>query len=144
MSYVESNLMNAESVIYTAKMHWIIYIKSIGILLVSILMLFSAETRALSVIGLVVAAGFWLVAWIQVISTELAVTNKRIIAKIGFIRRNTIELEHAKVESLSVNQTIPGRILNYGTLIVNGVGGNRLPVCKISKPLEFRQQTNRR
>ena len=142
MSYVESNLTNNESVIYTAKMHWIVYLKGIGVLILGVLMVLTKDVRIMGLMVIVISIGFFFVAWLEVVTTELAVTSKRIIAKIGFIRRNTIELNHSKVESLSVNQTIMGRILNYGTIVVNGTGGNRLPVAKISNPLEFRRKSN--
>ena len=71
-------------------------------------------------------------AWIARFSTELAVTTLRVIAKFGFIRRETIELNHVKVESFTIDQSVMGRILGYGTLTINGTGGIRtpIPVCR--------------
>jgi uncharacterized membrane protein YdbT with pleckstrin-like domain len=142
MSYVESNLLPDEEILYRANIHWIVYLKSMGICLVSLLFMFSADTIYLGFIGLIVAGAFWLIAWLKVVTTELVVTSKRIIAKVGFIRRNTIELNLNKVESISVNQTIIARILNYGTVVIHGTGNSRLPVAQISKPLKFRNESN--
>ncbi|CAI1715215.1 Bacterial membrane flanked domain [Serratia quinivorans] len=79
---------------------------------------------------------------IKIITTELALTNKRIIAKFGFIRRSTVELRLEKVESIGVDQSILGRILGYGTIVVKGTGGTATPIPSISKPLEFRRVVN--
>jgi len=79
--------------------------------------------------------------FIYKISTELAVTNKRVIAKAGFIKRETIELNHNKVESFSVDQSILGRILNYGNLIVRGTRGVQTPIKNIDNPLAFRKSS---
>ncbi len=79
-------------------------------------------------------------AIIEVISTELAVTSKRVIAKIGFIQRHTIELNHSKVESFNVDQGILGRIFDFGKVTVNRTGGAKLPVPNIASPLDFRRK----
>ncbi|QIO10222.1 PH domain-containing protein [Acinetobacter lanii] len=85
---------------------------------------------------------FLLIAFINVWTTELAITNRRIIAKTGLIRRNTIELKVTRVESLGVDQGILGRIFNFGSIIVKGIGGSNAPIPYIAKPLEFRQRVN--
>ena len=73
------------------------------------------------------------------ISTELAVTNKRVVAKTGFIKRSTIELNLSKVESIQVHQGLFGRILNYGSLVVSGAGNPQAPIPNIADPKSFRR-----
>lgn len=68
------------------------------------------------------------------------VTSKRVITKLGLIRRNTIELNHKKVESFHVHQSIIGRIFDYGTIIIIGAGGGKTSIPDIDSPLEFRRQ----
>jgi uncharacterized membrane protein YdbT with pleckstrin-like domain len=89
---------------------------------------------------------FFVMAYLKYISTELAITNKRLIAKVGFISRKTIEINLSKIESLSVEQGIFGRIFNYGTIIVSGSGASHAPISGISNPIDFRkhvlEQTN--
>jgi uncharacterized membrane protein YdbT with pleckstrin-like domain len=72
-------------------------------------------------------------------STELAITSKRVIAKMGLIKRNTVERNHSKVESFNVDESILGRILGFGTLIINGTGRGMTPIPSIESPLEFRR-----
>ena len=95
-----------------------------------------------SLVGVVVGGVLIAIAAIHVLTTELALTNKRIIAKSGLIRRNTIELKTNRVESLGVNQGILGRIFNFGSIVVKGVGGSHAPIPYIARPMEFRQQVN--
>ena len=73
-------------------------------------------------------------------TTELVITNRRIIAKVGLISRHTIEINLSKVESISVSQSILGRLLNYGDLEIVGTGGTREPILYISEPLMFRRK----
>jgi uncharacterized membrane protein YdbT with pleckstrin-like domain len=82
---------------------------------------------------------FWLMAYISYKSTELAVTNKRTVAKFGFISRHTIEMNLSKIETIQVKQSLLGRIFDYGSLIIAGAGIPQEPIPGISQPLEFRR-----
>jgi uncharacterized membrane protein YdbT with pleckstrin-like domain len=81
----------------------------------------------------------WLWAWVIYKTTELAVTNKRVIAKAGLIQRNTTEMFLEKVESIRVDQGILGRIFDFGSITMSGTGGDKSPVKNVSQPLEFRK-----
>lgn len=91
--------------------------------------------------GLGTAMGLGILAgvWLQMRSTELVITNKRLIAKTGFISRKTIEMQLRKIESIQVQQGIFGRILDFGTLEISGAGNPAVSVAKISDPMKFRQ-----
>lgn len=148
MSYVTKNLMLNEEIIYTAKIHWMIYLWGLMVLSIGAsLVLFGVSSNSsllgniLKVIGflLVALAAFnLLTAFIHIKTTELAITNKRVIAKFGFIARVTKEINFNRVEGLSVHQSILERLLNSGTIIVRGIGGNDTPIPYIDNPLEFR------
>jgi uncharacterized membrane protein YdbT with pleckstrin-like domain len=90
---------------------------------------------ALVLVGvIVIAAGL-----IKRMSTELAVTNRRVIAKFGLVSRRTIELNLSKLESIRVDQTVAGRILNYGSIVLAGTGATLEPIPFIAAPIAFRQ-----
>jgi len=72
-------------------------------------------------------------------TSEFAITNKRVIMKVGLIRRKALEMNLSKIESVNVDQTIMGRILGYGTITIIGTGGTRESFASISKPMEFRR-----
>ena len=80
-----------------------------------------------------------IMAFVRYKTTELAFTNKRVIAKFGFISRQTVELYIPKVESIQVHQGILGRIFNYGSLIISGAGNPQAPIPGISDPMAFRR-----
>ena len=124
-SYIEGALIKDEKVTYTGN----ISLWSLAPLIIGFLLLF------LYGIGLI----FWLAAFIKYKTTELAITNKRVIAKFGFISRQTIELNINKVESIQVSQGILGRIFNYGSLVISGAGNPQAPIPGISNPLNFRR-----
>ncbi|HEX7605909.1 MAG TPA: PH domain-containing protein, partial [Usitatibacter sp.] len=96
----------------------------------------------LGVVTLVVGVGlvFLAMAWIRVHSTELAITTRRVIAKSGFIKRHTVEINLEKVEALKVEQGVWGRILNFGTVFISGAGTSVAPIPDIADPLVFRRK----
>lgn len=81
----------------------------------------------------------WIAPLISWFSDEFVITNKRAVVKAGVIGRRTVELNLEKVESIGVNQSILGRILGYGTVVITGTGGTRERFDFISRPLEFRK-----
>ena len=93
----------------------------------------------LGVILLPIGPIFWVRAWLRYRSTELAVTNRRVIAKFGLIQRRTIEMNLDKVESLQVEQTFWGRVFGYGTLLLRGTGSSLEPIPGVGQPIEFRR-----
>ena len=125
-SYVEGALIPGESVTYTGNISWwsLSHLIILGLILLPVFG-----------IGLL----FWIAAYIRYKTTELAVTNKRVIAKFGFISRHTVEMNISKVESIQVIQGVFGRLLNFGTLIIAGTGSQQAPIPGISDPLSFRR-----
>ena len=127
-SYVNRNLAVDEQVVYEAKVSWASQ---------WLLILLGVCTIMMG-IGIV----FLLAAVVNVLTTELVITNKRVIAKFGLISRKTVELKNSKVESVQVDQSIMGRLLNFGSIVVSGAGGPQAPIPNISAPLQFRSKLN--
>ncbi len=125
-SYVEGALVADEKIVYVGH----VSLWSLWLLIVVGFVLLAAFG-----LGLI----FWLVAYVKYKSTELAITNRRVIAKFGFISRRTIEINIAKVESIQVDQGILGRILDFGTLVISGAGNPQAPIPGISDPMAFRK-----
>lgn len=152
MSYAEENLMPGEKVMYEARLHWAAFLGPGLNIIIGIVALIISFTRTeeATVIACASVAGFWLflalIGLLRVtttfMTTEFAVTNKRVIAKTGLVRRRSLELMLSKVESLGVQQPLLGRILNFGTIIVTGTGGTKEPFTNIVDPLALRKQVN--
>lgn len=155
MSYVESNLVPGETVIYQTRLHWIVMIGHlfVGFLLLGLpgaLLLYYAYSHsamdantlhlteaggvALLLCGFVVL----LMGMVRRNATEMAVTNRRVVIKTGLVSRKTIEMLLNKVESIEVSETTFGRLLGYGTIVVIGTGGTSDPFRQVGHPLEFR------
>lgn len=145
--YIDSNLITNERVIKEAQVSWWSqwpYFLIGGFFLLSGLgaSLGSSEEGGNAGLVLFIAISFIVIAVVRVISTELALTTNRVIAKTGFIRRNTVELRLEKVEGFVVDQSIVGRIFNYGSVVVSGTGGIKTPIPFIYNPTEFRRVVN--
>jgi uncharacterized membrane protein YdbT with pleckstrin-like domain len=151
MSYVDENLITGEKVTYRARLHWKVIawpVIAAALLVIVALVVFglgwsTATPAVYSIIGvllLVAAAVVLIKAWITIKSAEFAVTNKRVILKVGFVQKDTAEMFLAKIESVTVDQTIAGRLLNYGSIVIRGTGGSLQPFSNLAKPLEFRRQ----
>jgi uncharacterized membrane protein YdbT with pleckstrin-like domain len=151
MAYVEQNLMPGEQVVLKAKLHWAMFLGPAIVAGIGFLFLMaSAASRAEATAGISCFAGFifllgLLYAFRAVVSyftTEFAVTNKRVLAKTGLLRRRSLELLLGKVESIGVSQPILGRILNYGTIVVVGTGGTKESFPNIAAPMDFRKRVH--
>jgi uncharacterized membrane protein YdbT with pleckstrin-like domain len=137
-NYVERNLIAGEQVVYETRIHPIIFLSPGAVILLGIgLGVADIPSAGLVILGFGVL--MLIAAWIRQWSGEFAVTNKRVIVKVGFISRRTIEINMSKVESIEVNQDIIARLFNYGTIMVIGTGGTKEPFDLIDNPLAFRR-----
>ena len=148
MSYVQKALLSNEQVIYTAKIHWFVFAPGTALVVFGIALVVVITKGGIGpVLGtavVLIGVVSLIKAYIQRASTELAVTTRRVIAKVGLIRRTTMELNHGKVESFHIEQSIMGRIFNFGTVVVNGTGGGKTPVPNIEAPMQFRREAMQR
>jgi uncharacterized membrane protein YdbT with pleckstrin-like domain len=114
-SYVNQHLIKDETVAFETKLHWVIF--------------FSLK----SIFTLTIYA--WLKRWLS----EFVITNRRIVIKEGFIARRTFEMNLSKIETVNVDQTVMGRMLNYGSITIIGTGGTKETFHNIAKPMAFRK-----
>ena len=156
MSYVEKNLMPGETIAYVTRLHWIVLIWPIVLSIIfglpGLVLLAHAITVARDNTGnatpmlvgglvlLVIGAACIGVGLVKRNATEMAVTDRRLIVKQGLASRRTLELLLSKVESIDVEESMTGRFLGFGTVIVRGTGGTPEPFDTIGHPIEFRKQ----
>ncbi|MGQ0642673.1 MAG: PH domain-containing protein [Gemmatimonadaceae bacterium] len=143
MSYVDDHLLPGEHVQYRAHLHKLIYawpaLFAAGMTALAV-WAFSANTIWAGLLAIAVGFVPLFIAHIKYTSSEFAVTDKRVVIKVGWIRRRTLETMLAKVEGIEVEQGIAGRMLGFGTITVTGTGGTKEPFANIAHPLEFRRQ----
>jgi hypothetical protein len=156
VSYVEKHLIEGETVAYETRLHWIVLIGPIllgaAFVLMGVMLLLYSGTSGGSMNGssTVMRFGGAILAFIGGIliirgflnrnATEMAVTNRRVVIKVGLAARRTVEMLLSRVESIGVEESVMGRMLGYGTVIVRGTGGTPESFDKIARPLEFRTQ----
>ncbi len=150
MSYVDENLISGEEVRYRARLHWMALMPYLAGALLFVgcgagLVVFGLTAAALAATipgAVLLALGLILAITSQVVrsTSEFAVTNKRVIVKTGIIQRRTSEMFLAKIETVTVDQGLLARMLDYGTISLRGTGGTSEPFATIARPLEFRRQ----
>jgi hypothetical protein len=162
-SYIDYILNPEEKIVHQGTLHWAIFIApvvklGIGLGLLWLLtplgknyffdivpknwglqLEFDKYHRYIYAVWIVLSVWPLLGALVRRFSTELVITSQRVIYKEGFIRRHTSEIHTSKIEGVSVDQPVFGRILGYGHVAVKGVGGGIAPVRYIARPLEFRK-----
>jgi uncharacterized membrane protein YdbT with pleckstrin-like domain len=145
MSYVERVLQPGEQVRHISSIHWIVCWPGVAVALVAVVTYWLSDTRLMT--GLwrytgyalaLVALGLLFEQWFRWWVTEIAATNRRIIYKKGLIRRQTNEMNMDKVESVQVEQSILGRMLDYGTVTILGTGEGFETLRTIASPIELR------
>jgi uncharacterized membrane protein YdbT with pleckstrin-like domain len=152
--YIDEILQPGEKVLYSTNAHWMFYLPAIAAWVVALILLLLSHATitewivvlclsASAVVG--IAALYWSAkAWFHRWTTETDVTNLRVVHKTGFIKRRTFEMSLDKVESVDVNQSILGRLLNYGNVTVRGVGEGVETIKTIASPLAFRNSITAR
>ena len=146
--YIDEILQPGEKVLYSTNAHWIYFLPAIiGWIVAGVFLALSGMVPAgpsvliclsLAAISAIAALYKTVTAWFHRWTTETDVTNFRVVHKTGFIQRQTFEMSVDKVESVDVNQSILGRILNYGDVTVFGVGEGGKTLDTIASPLAFR------
>jgi uncharacterized membrane protein YdbT with pleckstrin-like domain len=147
MSYVQRVLQPGEVVRHTASAHWIIYWPGALCILAAIAAMIWAGylpdrlgnwVHWLAALLALVALVFLIREWFKWWTTEVAVTNLRVIYKTGLVKRTTNEMNMDKVESVKVEQSILGRILDFGTVSITGTGAGLEALPLVANPIELR------
>ena len=152
--YIDDILQPGEKVLYSTNAPWLFYLPAIAAWIVAIVFVVLSRTfvadvavllcLSMAAISAVFALYKTLTAWFHRWTTETDVTNLRVVHKTGFIQRRTFEMSLDKVESVDVNQSILGRILNFGDVTILGVGEGKETISTIASPLAFRNSITAR
>ena len=145
--YIDKIIQPGEKVLYSTNEHWMYFLPAIGAWIVAVAFLvlwafFTADALSLVCLAFAAVAGlvasYWTAtAWFHRWTTETDVTNLRVVHKTGFIKRRTFEMSLDKVESVDVNQSILGRLMNYGDLTIQGTGEGRRPFPPLLRRSRF-------
>jgi uncharacterized membrane protein YdbT with pleckstrin-like domain len=150
--YIDKNLVEGEHVLYRARLHWIVLFRHpilyTLILIAGVYLTFHFHASFASwyvryplsaVAFLTFISAF--IAYLHYASSEFGVTNKRVILKAGIVRTHTLEIFLNKIEAISVDSTLLGKILGFGSIIVTGTGGTKERFDRIHGAAEFQKRT---
>jgi len=153
--FIRETLLTDEKLVFVTRPHWIVFGPCVAAFMVAFIIyvygpvyfsfrfpfldgydFYQVLTFAAFLTGI-----YWLIqALIRYYTSEYGVTDKRVLMKTGWIRRNSLEIFLQKLEAIHVDQTVVGRIFNYGTIVIIGTGGTQDYYCYIPQPLSFRKR----
>lgn len=153
MTYLQETLLKDEKIVYLGKPHWIVFCPALLIFLLTLILIdylpgfssfstpliYGLRLKGLIIsILLIVAVVMLIQAYLLYRFSEYGITNKRVVVKRGFILRQSVEIFISRIETTDVRQTILGRILNFGSIVVIGTGGTVDYFSNVVNPLHFR------
>ncbi len=147
MGFIDRNLMDGEQVVYRTRLHWAIFLWQITLVVVlvaaTIVVAATASDQRLAYIplillGVVILSG--LGNYVRYLTTEFGITTHRVLVKVGLLTIRSTEVLLPKVEAVQIEQSIGGRILNYGTITITGTGGTHEVFPMVEAPYELRNQ----
>ena len=139
MGYIDDGLLTGENVVYRTKLHPIIFAPAAIVVVLGIVIAL-AWSQLLGLLAGIIGVAMGTLALIRYNSSEFAVTNRRVIIKVGALGSRLLEVELNRIEGIDVEQSAFGRLFDYGTLGVRGIGGTEESFPAIAAPLEFRKQ----
>jgi uncharacterized membrane protein YdbT with pleckstrin-like domain len=143
MSYVDQHLLPNEAVAYQTTLHWKVYLWPVVLSLLAFAPLFylaiTSDHKMVALLPVLAIALLFGAAWLHRRFSEYAVTNKRVIVKVGVLQTRSLELLLGKVEGITVNQGLGGKLLGYGQIVITGTGGTKELFSGIQAPFDFRR-----
>ena len=143
MSYIDGNLIAGERIVFRTRLHWLLFAVPVlftAVVLLPIAWLLANGTwQSAAWIPLALGLLLLLGAVVKRQSSDFAVTNKRVMMKVGVFSTRSIELLLNKVEAIAVNQSFIGRLFGYGDIVVTGSGGTKEAFAGIQDPLGLRR-----
>ncbi len=145
MSSLDAQLLAGEQIVRRSRPHWIVFggplfLGLVGVALGAVLRITQHHYwyAGAAVVGLALLLAIG--PALRYLSSEFAITDKRVVARFGLLQRRSLETLLSKIEAIEVEQDLTGRLLGYGTLVIIGTGGTRESIPRIPAPLEFRRE----
>ena len=148
--FTTSSLLTGEKVFLRAQLSWLIFLSPLFFLVVALLACMISFVAGIGIVGYVIVGGMFLYvairksinAFVAYATTELVVTDRRVIGKHGFFNRSTVDLLLSKIESVQVEQSLIGRMLDFGSIGIFGTGGGGPKFAGVASPNKFKQMIN--
>lgn len=146
MSYLNQSLAPGESIVAVFKLHWSMWIRFwvvivLGIIAVVALLVANVAWGQWAALGVailtILVAGY---QWLWLRGIEQAVTNRRVVRKVGIVSRETTELRLASIETVDLRQSFWGRVFGYGNVGITGRGESAMVLSRIAHPIEVKRE----
>lgn len=143
MSYVASTLGQYERILFRTGYHWLVWVGCAMLVMPAVgvaigLYPFSALDVSFLILSLIPApVGVYYFA--RAMLVEIVVTNERFVYKTGLIAFRTEEIALDNIETIKIKQSIPGRLLRYGTITVRGTGSEFIKIRLVNDPIGLRR-----
>lgn len=149
MRYYQKVAQPDEKLVFHTTIHWVVYLAAVGFGVLAIAAYAvdvalglqgheDSAAKAAAVVLAILAVIAFFRAFLHRATTEIAVTDRRVIFKRGLLSRHTVEMNVSKIETVDVEQTLWGRMFNYGNVVIRGTGGTFEPLIGIEHPLQLR------
>lgn len=125
MAYLEKRLGGGEHIVHRGRFHWLGYAQAWLALLV----------LGIFLVGIYIFARMMLIR----LTTEMVVTNQRVVLKRGWLSVDVDSLTLEAVESIKMKESLLGRILGYGRVMVSGKGELHIDYPSMANPGDFSQ-----
>jgi uncharacterized membrane protein YdbT with pleckstrin-like domain len=141
MSYIDKNILTDEKILFRTKKSLIIFLNPLCWTIAAIICFTHSNPYIVKVAWAPAIASlfFWLNQFIQYMCSDFAITNKRILMREGFFYRHTNDTRLSTIANVTVNQSLLGQAINYGTVLINTFGGEADPFSQIDKPVVFQK-----
>lgn len=158
MNYIESTKSNGENILkffniskWTYLQVYLQLIVGIGIIITSAFILnFDLSQLSKVINGEQIILAIRVTATIIILkslydifvlkSINMGITTKRIVFKKGIIARKTNEIRLEAIKTVEVNQSIMGRILDYGDVKVTGRGNSIIEFKGVDSPITIKRE----
>ena len=122
MAYLEESLAPGEAIVARFELHWVAKWRLIVFLLL-----------AIPTLGIALLAALY--EWLRLRAIEQGVTDRRVVRKTGIVSRATQELRLASIETIDLQQSIWGRMLGFGSIVLTGRGESSMIFAQLADPI---------
>ena len=126
MAYLDESLAPGEAIIARFHLHWTAKWRLIVFLVL-----------AIPTLGLALFAALY--EWLRLRAIEQGVSNRRVVRKTGIVSRTTEELRLASIETIDLHQSVWGRLLGFGDVVLTGRGESSMIFARLAAPLEAKR-----
>lgn len=150
MASLEKTLLPGEEVVYRARLSSLPLIVDAVIVAVGLAMVIAGLLLVgtaivgfglMGVGGIVLMVGLGRLVRTMVMrsTTDMVVTSRRVLSRVGVLTKESEEMFLGKIESVEVQQSLWARMLNYGSVEINGSGEGELVFINVQSPHDFRK-----